>query len=253
MPGLRAWLDRPPADPEELTRYYSETYEAYDEKHGAEGDDAAVIARAKGEGEFRHIPLPTGKRVLDFGCGGGYFLGICRKLGAMVQGIEPSPHGAALTRRQGIPVFEGSLEEYLATHGSERFDIITSNHVIEHVPDPVATLAGLRQLLAPDGMMTIAVPNASSTFRLAARRGVAQHRPSVSPSPVLGPEPVPCRDQGRSVGQRAWHDLASRCDRAFDPAPAEAALDGAAADQPASPVAWCRQACCKAAGREQMR
>ena len=69
-----------------------------------------------------------------------------------------------MTRQQGIPVFEGSLDAYLADHGDKRFDVITSNHVIEHVPDPVATLSGLRSLLAPGGIMTIAVPNAASTF-----------------------------------------------------------------------------------------
>jgi 2-polyprenyl-3-methyl-5-hydroxy-6-metoxy-1,4-benzoquinol methylase len=162
-PGCgHGWIDPQPTA-EELTRYYSETYEAYDAQHGAESDDATVIAKAKASGEFRHIPLPAGKRVLDFGCGGGYFLNICRQLGAEVFGIEPSPHGAALTRKQGIPVFEGSLDEYLAKHGGERFDVITSNHVIEHVPDPVATLRGLRSLLAEGGTMTIAVPNADST------------------------------------------------------------------------------------------
>ena len=155
---------------DELGCYYSETYEAYDETHGSEGDD---LAKARKSGEFRHIPLPNGNSILDFGCGGGFFLNICRQLGAEVFGIEPSPHGAALTRKQGIPVFEGSLDEYLAAHGDQRFDVITSNHVIEHVPDPVSTLAGLKQLLAPSGTMTIAVPNALSTF--ASKLGAEWH------------------------------------------------------------------------------
>jgi 2-polyprenyl-3-methyl-5-hydroxy-6-metoxy-1,4-benzoquinol methylase len=154
----------PQPSSDELSRYYSSTYEAYDEMHGAEGDDASVIARAVDRGEFRHIPIPTGLRVLDFGCGGGYFLNICRQLGAETQGIEPNPYGAELTRKQGLSVFEGSLGDFLAEHGDARFDVITSNHVIEHVPDPVATLAGLRILLADRGLMTIAVPNAASAF-----------------------------------------------------------------------------------------
>jgi SAM-dependent methyltransferase len=94
-------------------------------------------------------------------------------LGADVQGIEPSRHGAELTRRQGIPVFEGPLEEFIAKHGNERFDVITASHVIEHVPDPVRTLAGLQQLLKNDGSITITVPNAASTF--AVQLGTAWH------------------------------------------------------------------------------
>jgi 2-polyprenyl-3-methyl-5-hydroxy-6-metoxy-1,4-benzoquinol methylase len=150
-----------------LNRYYSSSYVAYDETHGAEGDDDSIVSEAIRTGEFRHIPLPAGKRVLDFGCGGGFFLRICARLGADVQGIEPSPHGAKVTGRQGIPVFEGSLEEYLSMSDRQCFDVITSNHVLEHVSNPIRTLAGLRALLAPGGRITIAVPNAASKFAMA--------------------------------------------------------------------------------------
>lgn len=154
----------PQPEPDVLDAYYDAAYEPYQEDHGATQDDAAIVARAIKEGEFRHIPLPAGKKVLDFGCGGGFFLRICRNLGAEVQGIEPSPHGAAATRRQGIPVFNGTLEQFLEHHADARYDVITSNHVLEHVPHPVRTLAGLRSLLAPGGSMTICVPNAQCTF-----------------------------------------------------------------------------------------
>jgi 2-polyprenyl-3-methyl-5-hydroxy-6-metoxy-1,4-benzoquinol methylase len=155
----------PRPEPAVLNEYYSASYTAYRPKHGSdEQDDAAVVAKAKAANEFRHIRVPAGKRVLDLGCGGGFFLNICRQLGAEVQGIEPSPHGAEAARRQGIPVFEGTLDQFLEEHGDQRFDVITSNHVIEHVPDPIAALAGLKSLLAPGGTMTIAVPNARSMF-----------------------------------------------------------------------------------------
>lgn len=148
-----------------LNEYYSSSYRAYRPNHGSEDqDEAAIVAKAKAANEFRHIPVPAGKRVLDLGCGGGFFLNICRQLGADVQGIEPSPHGAESARRQGIPVFEGTLDQFLQEHGDQRFDVITSNHVIEHVPDPIRALAGLKTLLAPSGTMTIAVPNARSIF-----------------------------------------------------------------------------------------
>ena len=35
---------------------------------------------------------------------------------------------------------------------------------MEHVPNPVATLAAMKSLLAPDGFVWIAVPNAACTF-----------------------------------------------------------------------------------------
>lgn len=142
---------------QELEPYYSAQYAAYSHSHGAKADDEAVIAEARRTGRFRHIPIPEGKRVLDVGCGGGYFLRICSKLGATVQGIEPSPIAAEQARSQGIPVHYGMIDT-LTTR--MRYDVITASQVLEHAPDPVAMLAKMRLLLAPGGMIWLAVPNA---------------------------------------------------------------------------------------------
>ena len=148
---------------EELEPYYSARYAAYSRSHGAKADDHVVIAEARRTGTFRHIPIPDGKRVLDVGCGGGYFLRICSKLGATVQGVEPSPIAAKEARSQGIPVHEGMIDTF---ETDQRFDIITASQVLEHVPDPVAMLAKMRSLLAPGGAIGLAVPNAELTCRI---------------------------------------------------------------------------------------
>ena len=150
----------PQPSEEELAPYYNPKYEAYDPDHGALEDDSNAIERAKRQGSLRHIALPTGKRLLDVGCGGGYFLRLARALGAVVEGVEPSSHGAAQARSAGIEVFNGTLEQYLATSTGKRFDVVTANHVIEHVPNPVETLTSMKKILAPEGYIWIAVPNA---------------------------------------------------------------------------------------------
>jgi SAM-dependent methyltransferase len=116
----------PQPGPTVLDRYYTAEYDPYSERHGAEAEDALIVAEAKRAGEFRHAPIAAGKRVLDLGCGGGWFLTICRQLGADVFGIEPSRHGYAITAKQNIPVFHGDLAAYLATHSGAQFDVITS-------------------------------------------------------------------------------------------------------------------------------
>jgi SAM-dependent methyltransferase len=142
----------------ELQEYYDEDYAAYEPSHGAAGDDDAVIAQALQTGSFRHLPIPEGKKVLDVGTGGGFFLRICSKLGARTWGVEPSPIAAEVARSAGLTIFNGTLDEY---ETAERFDIITASQVLEHVSDPVATLAQMRELLAPGGLIWIAVPNAA--------------------------------------------------------------------------------------------
>lgn len=144
----------------DLAEYYSETYSAYAESHGSQGLDEQVIADARETGQFRHTAIQGGDRLLDVGCGGGYFLRIASQLGAVVQGVEPNPFAAARARQCGVPVFAGTLEEYVEAYPSARFDTITANHVLEHMPDPVAALAVMRTLLKPDGGVTVAVPNA---------------------------------------------------------------------------------------------
>jgi len=146
----------------DLEPYYNDLYSAYEPTHGAQGSDEEEIERAKTTGLIRHIALPTSLRILDVGCGGGQFLRLCKKLGAIEQGVEPSKHAAEIARRQGLNVFHGTLEEHIAkAQPDTQFDVITANHVIEHTPDPVATLGAMKKLLAPKGYIWIAVPNAA--------------------------------------------------------------------------------------------
>lgn len=145
----------------DLESYYNNAYEAYDPMHGSQTHDDQEIEKARRTGVFRHIPVPTGKRLLDVGCGAGFFLRISQKLGAIAEGVEPSEYAAGVSQKQGLRVFQGTLEAYVAKAlAKAQFDIITANHVLEHVPDPVHTLGLMRGLLAPGGFVWIAVPNA---------------------------------------------------------------------------------------------
>lgn len=143
---------------DELQAYYSESYEAYEDSHGAVASDDEIISKARATGEFRHRPIPEGKKLLDIGCGGGFYLRICQKLGAVVKGVEPSPIAHARVTEAGFDVFHGTVESY---ETDDRFDVITANQVLEHVPNPVSTLSKMRDLLAPGGIIWIAVPNAA--------------------------------------------------------------------------------------------
>jgi 2-polyprenyl-3-methyl-5-hydroxy-6-metoxy-1,4-benzoquinol methylase len=150
----------------ELSSYYVEDYDPYLQDHGAEtARDKEAVSIALESGTFRHLPVPAGKRVLDVGCGAGWFLRICKQLGAETFGIEPSAFGAKRSRDDGLEVFNGTVQDYLEQYGPQRkFDVITANHVVEHAPNPVQTLEGAKSLLAPGGTLWISVPNAACYF-----------------------------------------------------------------------------------------
>jgi SAM-dependent methyltransferase len=147
---------------DELSDYYPSGWQCYNTYVSDEED---VVKEAKELNEYRHIPIPVGKRLLDVGCGGGSFLQVFKKLGVEVAGIEPSSSAAAAARECGIDVFTGTVEEYIPKNGTdEKFDVILCSHTLGATPFPVETLDGMRQLLAPNGYIWVAVPNADSEY-----------------------------------------------------------------------------------------
>jgi len=95
----------------------------------------------------------TKGRLLDIGCGEATFLQEARKRGWDVAGTEVNPRAA---RERNIPVFENLRE----AGAMGRYDCITMWHCLEHLADPLATLREVRSLLAPDGVLVCAVPDA---------------------------------------------------------------------------------------------
>lgn len=104
----------------------------------------------------RHMPAPG--RLLDFGCGWGFFLDVARELGWQPSGIEPLPgHSLYARSKLGLEVITDTLRagQFPADH----FDAITAFQVFEHLPDPQETLRCLTSLLKPGGVILIEVPN----------------------------------------------------------------------------------------------
>lgn len=103
-------------------------------------------------------------RLLDIGCGNGQFLARMRDLGWEVMGIEPDPEAVRIAREHfGLEVIQGTVEEVKLPEQS--FDVITMNHVVEHLLEPVVVLTKLRRLLKPGGKFIIVTPNAASLGR----------------------------------------------------------------------------------------
>jgi 2-polyprenyl-3-methyl-5-hydroxy-6-metoxy-1,4-benzoquinol methylase len=101
--------------------------------------------------------------VLDVGTGHGFFLDECTKLGLNARGIETSPDAvryAAETLKTDVRNIP--LE---ALSPDERYDVITLWGVLEHVPDPLATMRRVREHLSERGMIWVMTPNTNALER----------------------------------------------------------------------------------------
>ncbi len=100
-------------------------------------------------------------RLLDVGAGSGKFLYEMRGRGWEVEGLDADPQAAkAAGERYGVRVRACGLAE--ARFPSCSFDAITLNHVLEHLPDPVALLRECERVLRPGGRLVGITPNADS-------------------------------------------------------------------------------------------
>lgn len=108
-------------------------------------------------------------KLLDVGCGTGLLLTVARSRGFKVQGIEFSQYASSFARtNHSLQITTGTISS-AASALNERFDVITLNHVLEHLRDPRADLKTLRGLLAPGGILVVGVPNFASAFQVVLR------------------------------------------------------------------------------------
>jgi 2-polyprenyl-3-methyl-5-hydroxy-6-metoxy-1,4-benzoquinol methylase len=103
------------------------------------------------------------KKLLDVGCGIGYFLEVAIKRGWEVFGTEYTDEAIEICRKKGISMHKGVLNP--ENYEEESFDIITSFEVIEHINNPIPELKNFYKLLRKGGLVYLTTPNFNSLLR----------------------------------------------------------------------------------------
>ena len=96
--------------------------------------------------------------MLDYGCGTGMFLNVCKNDCWETYGMEPDDNARKMSIEKGLDVFsdKDKVSDRIA---DKKFNAITLWHVLEHVTDMEATLSFFKSKLNDDGVLIIAVPN----------------------------------------------------------------------------------------------
>jgi SAM-dependent methyltransferase len=170
--GLEQTLPRP--DAPALVRLY-ETY------YNFGGESGTLYARARElflnsflyrawlaiDGDVSFHRRRGSGHLLDYGCNEGRGLGIYRRNGYDVEGLELNPRAAERARARGFQVTSESLENFSP---ASPFDVIILSNVLEHALEPKDMLAHARRLLSPGGQVWVSCPNSNSWLRRAMGR-----------------------------------------------------------------------------------
>lgn len=104
-------------------------------------------------------------RLLDIGCGYGYFLQDMKCRGWKVEGIEVSEVGRDFVRETwDIQVYAEPLESLALPENL--FDVVTLFYVIEHVDNPLALLREVNRILKPGGLVFLRWPHSTPIIRI---------------------------------------------------------------------------------------
>ncbi|MCA3279408.1 MAG: class I SAM-dependent methyltransferase [Roseomonas sp.] len=108
--------------------------------------------------------LHRGGHILDIGASSGEFVYVMTRSGLDARGIEPNEAYADFARQSyGVAMQTGGFEQAAPEQAS--LDLVTMNHVLEHVADPWQALRRIHAWLAEDGVLFLEVPNLSATHK----------------------------------------------------------------------------------------
>jgi len=155
----------------EHQQFYDESY--YDgsstKKDNADNEDVLEAEKVEVRLEscqavvdrvMRFIPEPGS--WLDIGCGPGFLLSQANARGWQCMGLDSSPFAPRFAReRFGLDNVHTGLIEDVDFKG-KTFDVISMQHVIEHLYEPVPTMREILKLLKPGGILYLETPDICS-------------------------------------------------------------------------------------------
>jgi 2-polyprenyl-3-methyl-5-hydroxy-6-metoxy-1,4-benzoquinol methylase len=168
----------PQPNSEEIAKFYSEEFYTNDYKNF---NDSSLEVQIKDkdffEGKWNDIynnfleidkSLGNKASILDIGCGWGQALLFFKEKGFDCYGFDPVIEAVAYGCKKGLKIKQTGFEGMDVFEG-KKFNIVTMLNVLEHLPEPTKALQQVKEILKPNGILLIDVPNDFNDFQIAAR------------------------------------------------------------------------------------
>lgn len=141
------------------------TGEFYEKSYGATGggygENKWEFSRFLGDAK----KLGLRGKLLEVGCGPGWFLKMAQGAGFEVYGIDFNREAVEHAKNLGLTnIKQGDLEALKDAFPETLFDVIVLFHVFEHLEDPNRSLQEFKKLLTPGGVLVLATPNRRRTM-----------------------------------------------------------------------------------------
>ena len=144
--------------------FYYNQMSKYEDKETASGGGLDEIDRARlniAAGIIEENCPNKSASILDIGCANGGLLHCLKEKGYKnLTGIDITKICVENVKKAGFNAFFGGIFN-LEELGENKYDVVILSHVLEHVYDLQKTAKNLKQLLNPNGIIYIEVPDAS--------------------------------------------------------------------------------------------
>ncbi len=146
-------VPRPTIDDYEMHYDKSDYYSPEEYNDRANKRVPIFMSRLREIDEF--IGQKDNVKILDYGCAGGHFLQAASEYGWEPVGVEYTDKLAEHARNL---VFGSTIFKETVLIKEEQVDVVHSNHVFEHLPNPLSAAKEAYRILKPNGILFIEVP-----------------------------------------------------------------------------------------------
>lgn len=140
-----------------------EQLQTYYKGYGRNGYLSPITIKRYNELLDQFEPFRKTNKLLDVGCGTGFFLEQAKSRGWEVYGTELSEDAIKICAEKGFHIKKGLVNP--TNYEPAMFDVITSFEVIEHINNPRIELKSFNTLLRKGGLVYLTTPNFNSLLR----------------------------------------------------------------------------------------